>query len=63
MSVAGVAFPGADGRPRPAPVRVDFARLIAEDTLISDPPRSVDSTLRTIGWLDEHAPFLVNLMT
>ena len=63
MSVAGVAFPGADGRPRPAPVRVDFARLIAEDTLISDPPRSVDSTLRTIGWLDEHASFLVNLMT
>ena len=63
MSVAGVAFPGADGRPRPAPVRVNFARLIAEDTLISDPPRSVDSTLRTIGWLDEHASFLVNLMT
>jgi hypothetical protein len=61
MSVAGVVFRDGDGAPRPAPVAVDFDRLLAEDTLISDPPRSIDATLRTIAWVEEHAPFLVRL--
>jgi hypothetical protein len=32
---------------------VDFARLVAADTLISDPPTSVMSTLDLVGWLDQ----------
>ncbi len=61
MGVAGVVFHDGDGNPRPAPAAVDVERLLAEDTLISDPPRSIDSTLRTIAWLDEHTPFLGSL--
>jgi len=34
-------------------VRVDFGRLIARDTLISNPPRSLGSDLRLIAGVDE----------
>lgn len=51
---AGVKFHLGDGRTeRSGSVRVDFRRLISRATLISDPPRSVTSNLRLIGWLDE----------
>jgi len=63
MSLAGAVFHDAAGRPRPAPVTVDFARLIREDTLISDPPRSVDSTLDLIRRIDERFPFVVDALT
>jgi hypothetical protein len=54
MQGAGVPFLLGDGRtPRTGPVRVDFTRLIANDTLISDPPRSISSDLALIGWLDD----------
>ena len=63
MGLAGVVFHDAAGRPRPAPVTVDFARLIREDTLISDPPRSVASTLDLIARIDERFPFVVDALT
>lgn len=51
---AGVKFYLADGTTeRTGPVRVDFGRLISRDTLISNPPRSLDSDLRLIAWADE----------
>ena len=51
---AGVKFYLGDGKTgRTGPVRVDFGRLIARDTLISTPPRSLDSDLRLIAWVDE----------
>ena len=51
---AGVKFYLGDGKTgRTGPVRVDFGRLIARDTLISNPPRSLDSDLRLIAWVDE----------
>jgi hypothetical protein len=55
MDGAGVTFtgPGTGGTARPSPVTVDFGRLVAADTLISNPPTSVMSTLDLVGWLDQ----------
>jgi hypothetical protein len=54
MQLAGVPFLYGDGKtPRVGPVRVDFRRLVALDTLISDPPRSLAADLKLMGWLDE----------
>jgi len=54
MQLAGVQFYLRDGRTlRTGPVKVDFKRLIALDTLISDPPRSLTSDLQLIGWADQ----------
>jgi hypothetical protein len=51
---AGVKFYLGDGdTERTGPVHVDFGRLISRDTLISNPPRSLDSDLRLIAWVDE----------
>ena len=51
---AGVKFFLGDGRTeRRGLVRVDFGHLIARDTLISDPPRSLTSNVRLIAWIDE----------
>jgi hypothetical protein len=55
MERAGVAFP-APGRgraTRPPPVEVDFDRLLDADTLMSDPPSTIMSTLDLLGWLDQ----------
>ena len=54
MSGAGVVFYRGDGvTPRTDPIQVDFDRLIARDTLIADPPKSVAGDFKIIGWLDE----------
>jgi hypothetical protein len=50
----GVKFYLGDGSTeRTGPVTVDFRRLITRDTLISDPPRSLTSDVRLIGWIDQ----------
>lgn len=50
---AGVKFYRSDGSTeRTGLIRVDFRRLIDRDTLISNPPRSLTSNLRLIGWID-----------
>jgi hypothetical protein len=57
---AGVKFYMGDGKTeRTGPVRVDFRRLISRDTLISNPPRSLTSDMRLIGWLDEHLGWII----
>lgn len=53
MELAGVAFSGRDGQPRPGPVTVDFERLLRADTLVSHPPASISNSLSLLGWLDE----------
>ena len=54
MQRAQVPFFRGDGKtPRLDRVTVDFERLIAVDTLISDPPASLSSDLNLIGWLDQ----------
>jgi hypothetical protein len=55
LQAAGVQFLHRDGTPRPpqTPVEVDFARLLRADTLLSNPPAAVSSTLGLLGWLDQ----------
>lgn len=55
MERAGVAFRHPDGSPRPGPVRVDMARLVRRDTLLTHPPGNVTSGLGVLGWADEVA--------
>ncbi|WP_007513275.1 hypothetical protein [Pseudofrankia saprophytica] len=50
---AGVVFRYPDGRPRPDPVTVDFARLIRRDTLIKRPPGNIQAGLDLLGWADQ----------
>ena len=57
MELTGVKFFTSAEAPRSGPVTVDFARLLAADTLVSDPPHSVSSDLKLIGWLDEKVGF------
>ncbi len=52
---AGVSFYTSDGGPwtkRQGPVGVDFGRVVTTDTLISNPPHNLSSTLHLLGWLD-----------
>ncbi len=53
MERAGVAFGGTAGRRRGGPVEVDFERLLQADTLVSNPPSTVLSTLELLSWLDQ----------
>lgn len=55
MDGAGVEFRHADGSPRDGPVRVDMARLIRRDTLLTDPPSVITSGLGVLSWADEAA--------
>jgi hypothetical protein len=60
---ARVPFFTQDGAPRPpGTVDVDFARVLASDTLIRRPPRSLTSTLGVIGWLDETIDWVDRLL-
>jgi hypothetical protein len=60
---AGVRFADRAGRPRaPGSVEVDFRRVIALDTLNSDPPSNVSSTLSLLGWLDERTSWLRSIV-
>jgi hypothetical protein len=53
MVEAGVTFYRPDGvTARQPPVEVDWETLIARDSLISHPPRSLNSDVSLIGWLD-----------
>ncbi len=54
MQLAGVEFfYGDEMTKRQKPIHVDFNRLIALDTLITDPLLSIQSDLRLLGWLDQ----------
>ncbi len=54
MDLAGVEFPAADGSVRPpGTVDVDFGHVLTLDTLNSDPPTAIASTLSLLGWLDD----------
>jgi hypothetical protein len=62
MEEAGVQFMRRDGvTPREGEVRVDWDRLIRNDSLIAHPPRSLDSDIKLIGWFDERIDFLKRL--
>lgn len=55
MEGAGVRFRHADGSPRDAPVRVDMARLVRRDSLLTRPPGVIRSGLGVLSWADEVA--------
>ena len=62
MDQAGVKFYCPDGNtPRKSPVRVDFERLIEQDSLISHPPESLSGDLALVGWLNEKLDFVKRL--
>jgi hypothetical protein len=63
MQTAGVRFFFGNGTTeRLGPVRVDFRRLIALDTLISNPPRSISSDLSVMGWIDEKVDLVKRML-
>jgi hypothetical protein len=63
MQKAGVKFYLGNGTTeRTGPVRVDFNRLVALDTLISDPPRSIGTDLSLTGWFDEKLDFVKRML-
>jgi len=53
MNLAQVEFRSPTGELRPAPVAVDFSRVLASDTLITRPPTSLTGQMATLGWLDD----------
>lgn len=48
-----VVFRGPDGRERVGPVEIDFSRLRDLDSLVANPPNSIDHTLSFLKHLDE----------
>jgi hypothetical protein len=62
METAGVVFADRNGTPRAGPIRVDFNRLVAADTLISDPPAVISPTLGMLGWLDERLDWVKRVL-
>jgi hypothetical protein len=63
MAKAGVAFYKPDGvTPRTGRVTINFARLIGEDSLVSDPPQTLATDVRVIGWLNDKVDLLAQLV-
>jgi hypothetical protein len=63
MELAGVKFYGPTGSTSlPKPVKLDFKRLIALDTLISKPPRTVASVRDRISFLDSTFNLVSSMM-
>jgi len=52
MQRAGVEFHWGNGAVREGPIEVDFERLLALDSLLSSPPRSLQGDLKGLGWID-----------
>ena len=60
MQEAGVKFLRRDGTEREE-VRVDWSWLLRMDTLMAQPPRSLGSNLKLIGWFDDKADVFTRL--
>jgi hypothetical protein len=55
MQLAGVKFYQSDGKTEhPGEVKINFNRLMALDTLISNPPRSLSNTVDLIAFIDKN---------
>lgn len=62
MQEAGVEFMRRDGvTPREGKVRVDWERLIRLDSLICNPPRSLDPDMKLLGWFDQRIDIIKRL--
>lgn len=60
MNWAGVQFRSPTGNPRQKGA-VDFARVLASDTLMSRAPKSLSGNLATLGWLDDKLDWVGSL--
>lgn len=65
MQLAGVKFFFGDDQlaERTGRVNVDFRRLLRLDTLMSNPPKSLTSTLDLIGWIDQNLGVFRRMMS
>jgi len=63
MQEAGVEFVRRDGSARDGPVTLNWPALIRADSLIHQPPRSLDSDRNLIGWFDERIDIIKRLWT
>ncbi|HEY9601256.1 MAG TPA: hypothetical protein V6C85_06565 [Allocoleopsis sp.] len=64
MQRAGVKFYQSDGKTeRPGKIKVDFKRLIAEDTLISKPPRVLSNAVSLVGLIDRNFNIFSSMLT
>ena len=61
MAGAGVAFHTQTGAARMGALDVDWARLLAADSLNSAPPALLDDGLGLLGWLDQRLDWLGHL--
>ena len=62
MELAGVTFAYRDGTPRPGPITLDWDRVLAADTLITNPPAAISPTLSLLGWLDERIDWVRRIL-
>ncbi|AKG23613.1 hypothetical protein [Calothrix sp. 336/3] len=64
MQLAGVKFYDKDGTTeRQGEVKVDFQRLISEDSLITEPPRIQENVLEWIGGIDKNFNLISGMLT
>ncbi len=63
MQLAGVKFYDSDGSERIGEIKVDFKRLIQEDTLISHPPALFSNVRDWIGGIDKYLNIFSRLLT
>lgn len=64
MQLAGVKFYQADGKTeRTGEIKVDFNRLIKEDTLIANPPKLLSNGMDLIGWVDKNFNLFSRMLT
>jgi hypothetical protein len=59
MRSAGVAFPRCDGK---AHVQIDFARLLAHDSLLSNPPHTLQTEMGLLGWIEDKLGVLRHIL-
>lgn len=52
MERAGVVFADGSGEARPGPVTINFAEVLARDSLLASPPRAWADTLDWLKWVD-----------
>jgi hypothetical protein len=47
---------------RQGPIDIDFGALLAEDTLVSQPPPTLTGDLHAVGWINKHIDLIATLM-
>ena len=48
--------------PRTGRVGINFNRLLAQDPLVSDPPKTLAGDVKIIGWINDRVNLLASLL-